>query len=492
MWRAFDYYVGAGDVGQAVAIAEFPDYSLAWTSVVEELIPRALAMVPPDSHEAGRLLCRHGQRLGVGGGDYEGAQVALGRALDIAVREGDTALELRILVDAASVDSHHMRWQEVVEKTSIAIQLAQRADDLRTEVSARYFAITALTSVGDLAEVRRHGSAMLAPAERLRDRFWLSGALWKNGIGFRLAGDWETARDFNDRALAGLGTRASVLADRVMLECEVGDLDQSRAFLEQFLVAPMAGAVTPGYVAILMPLFARITGGVSHLDLAKEAAEGILSSDSSNPNALSRARAGLGLQAVLENDGVGALAQYAALESARGTMLWWMISGGRLLGLLAQTIGKPDDSVVHFEDALTFCRKAGYRPELAWTCCDYAGTLLERKGRDDNGRAVVLLDESLAISTQLGMRPLIERVVALQELAESQPTRAPAYPDGLTQREVEVLRLIASGKTNRQIGEELFISLNTAGHHVSNILSKTGSANRAEVATYAAQHGLTQ
>ena len=54
---------------------------------------------------------------------------------------------------------------------------------------------------------------MLAPAERLRDRFWLTGALWKNAIGFRLAGDWETARDFSDRALAGVGTRASVIAD---------------------------------------------------------------------------------------------------------------------------------------------------------------------------------------------------------------------------------------------------------------------------------------
>ncbi len=90
------------------------------------------------------------------------------------------------------------------------------------------------------------------------------------------------------------------------------------------------------------------------------------------------------------------------------------------------------------------------------------------------------------------MRPLMERVAALQEGAASQPESAPAYPDGLTQREAEVLRLIATGKTNRQIGEELFISLNTVGHHVSNILSKTGSANRTEVATYAAQQGLTQ
>jgi DNA-binding NarL/FixJ family response regulator len=67
---------------------------------------------------------------------------------------------------------------------------------------------------------------------------------------------------------------------------------------------------------------------------------------------------------------------------------------------------------------------------------------------------------------------------------------APAYPDGLTEREVEVLRLVALGKSNREIAEELFISLNTVGHHVSNILNKTGAANRAGVATYAARHGL--
>ena len=103
---------------QAVAIAEFPDYSLGWTSEVEELITRALALVPPDSHEAGRLLCHHGQRLGIAGGDYDGAQTALGQALVIARREGDDALELRILVDAISVENHHMHWQEVVEKAS--------------------------------------------------------------------------------------------------------------------------------------------------------------------------------------------------------------------------------------------------------------------------------------------------------------------------------------------------------------------------------------
>ena len=75
-------------------------------------------------------------------------------------------------------------------------------------------------------------------------------------------------------------------------------------------------------------------------------------------------------------------------------------------------MGDLDDAGAHFEDALAFCRRASYRPELAWTCCDYADMLLERNDGDDRQKAVTLLDESLAISSDLGMRPLMERVLS--------------------------------------------------------------------------------
>ena len=68
------------------------------------------------------------------------------------------------------------------------------------------------------------------------------------------------------------------------------------------------------------------------------------------------------------------------------------------------------------KDALAFCRKAGYRPELAWTCCDYADALCERDGDGDRAKAMSLLDESLAISSELGMRPLLERVLSRREI----------------------------------------------------------------------------
>jgi len=61
---------------------------------------------------------------------------------------------------------------------------------------------------------------------------------------------------------------------------------------------------------------------------------------------------------------------------------------------------------------------------------------------------------------------------------------------GLTKREREVLLLLAEGRTNREIGEQLFITEKTAGVHVSNILGKLGAARRTEAVAIARKAGL--
>ncbi len=93
-----------------------------------------------------------------------------------------------------------------------------------------------------------------------------------------------------------------------------------------------------------------------------------------------------------------------------------MISTDRVLGLLAHTMAELDGAIGHFEDALGSCRKPGHRPQLAWTCCEYADVLRERDGEGDREKAVSLLDESLRISRELGMRPLLERVLSRREI----------------------------------------------------------------------------
>ena len=85
------------------------------------------------------------------------------------------------------------------------------------------------------------------------------------------------------------------------------------------------------------------------------------------------------------------------------------------------------------------------------------------------------------------LHPIIARKV-LQELA--QPASSPAMPDPLTQREVEVLQLVAQGKENRVIADELVISEATVRTHVSNILGKLHLASRTQAALYALREGL--
>ena len=69
-----------------------------------------------------------------------------------------------------------------------------------------------------------------------------------------------------------------------------------------------------------------------------------------------------------------------------------------------------------FEDGLDFGRMSGYRPELAWTCSDYAEMLFDRDEPGDRENAIELQDEALVITQELGMRPLTERILARREI----------------------------------------------------------------------------
>ena len=70
------------------------------------------------------------------------------------------------------------------------------------------------------------------------------------------------------------------------------------------------------------------------------------------------------------------------------------------------------------------------------------------------------------------------------------PPSPPAWPADLTDREVEVLRLIARGRSNREVAERLFISTKTVGRHVENVYAKIGVSSRAAAALFAMEHRL--
>ena len=160
-------------------------------------------------------------------------------------------------------------------------------------------------------------------------------------------------------------------------------------------------------------------------DICEEAARSVLSLPTTPPLVALIARIGLGLLAVHRDDVEEARQQYAALESTLPGIITAELSGHRLLGLLSQTIGDLDDATVHFEDALAFCHNTGCRPEQAWACSDYAEALLQRNGPEDRIKAMSLVEDSLRLSNELGMPPLIERVAAIKQRIESQLQAAP-------------------------------------------------------------------
>lgn len=104
------------------------------------------------------------------------------------------------------------------------------------------------------------------------------------------------------------------------------------------------------------------------------------------------------------------------------------------------------------------------------------------------------------VADDLGARPLLERLQALARRARidlDDPRPSVAAPNAalelleLTPRELEVLALLASGLTNREIGSELFITDQTASVHVSRILSKLSVPNRAAAAAVAQRLGVS-
>jgi DNA-binding NarL/FixJ family response regulator len=164
-------------------------------------------------------------------------------------------------------------------------------------------------------------------------------------------------------------------------------------------------------------------------------------------------------------------------------------AASRHLGLLAATMKRWPDAERHFEAALAMNARQSGRPWLAHTQHQYAAMLLARNAAGDRERAITLLDEAVAAAREIGMAVLEARAAALRDEAGRAPGRI-RYPAGLSHREVEVLRLVAAGRGNREIAEALFVSHNTVANHVRSILTKTNTANRTEAAAFAVQHAL--
>ena len=484
--RAFDHYAKNGDFSHAVAIAEYPFSPGIGRVRVTPIIARALELVDADSREAGRLLARYGLALSSEIGDRAGAKDAFDRSLAIARAEGDAEMETQSLIAAAQDDLFNVRMDDGLSKCDRAIDLARRSGNQLAEAQSRLFATYILICQGKPEESDYHARNCLNLAETIRDQTLLSGALFINGSVQAFFGNSDKVRQFANRGLGVSPTDPRSLGMLAKLEFDTGNFDEGNAHLLKLVEAARSGSPGPTFenvmLALTAPTAARAMGSSDFLELGQEAGEAVTASPFAIPMFQYWARTGLAMTSVLRRDKEASEELYAALEPYRDFCGGSLGSVSSMLGSLAVLLDRLDRAIEHFEVASKNSWSYLY---TGWTYAYYADALLQRDKPGDNARATVLLESTIAEATRLGMSPLAKRASELLETAARLQPPLSGYPGGLTQRQMEVLTLLAQGKTNLEIARELVLSERTVHRHISNLYVKINVRNRAEATTFA-------
>jgi DNA-binding CsgD family transcriptional regulator len=172
------------------------------------------------------------------------------------------------------------------------------------------------------------------------------------------------------------------------------------------------------------------------------------------------------------------LAEYEGMNLVCGTLIATFGSAARFSARVAAFLGDHAGAERDFTAALEMDRRMRSVVHTAETLAHHA-LLAASVGQSDRARD--LARQARELAEPIGQGRVLQLLGAIGR---------PAGPDGLTDRELDVLRLLAAGLSNQEIGARLHISGNTAANHIRSILVKTGAANRTQAAMYATQHQL--
>ncbi len=381
-------------------------------------------------------------------------------------------------------------FTEALEMLGEARELAEELGDVEGQAEATDWRVSALMALGEIVRAREELAIALDMAQHTRQPFIL-----------HVVEHYRSALELLEGRLA----EAEAAAERSR---EWGQLLVGRDASSVYGIQMFGVRREQGRLAELAPVIRVLAsgdrgGGAWRPGLAAMLAELAMEEqvrgelDRVQAEGLEPLREGLWLASLTYlADAAGAVAHrgvaelvYPLLAPLAGTNV--MIGHGvacygaadRYLGMLAATLGDTDGAAGHFEAALHLNREMGASTWLAHTAYEYGRLLV---GRGDSERGQQLLADAARLAETVGMPTLLARARALA------PASSPPLPDGLSGRELDVLRLVADGRSNREIGAALFISEHTAAAHVRSILRKTACANRTEATAYAYRRGLVE
>ena len=254
----------------------------------------------------------------------------------------------------------------------------------------------------------------------------------------------------------------------------VGDLDGAE---EAFATAHELGSdAQPGLA------FVRAAQG--RADAARTAIAGSLEGERPGPQRvrLLAAAVELAVAAGEPGEATAAVVELEAMAEATGTALYGAMAE-TAAGSVALGSGDVSTSLTRLRHATAAWQRLKLPYETARARTLYGRAL--RASGDDDG-AQLELRAALAAFTKLGAALDVEATSALLSVG-GEPA---GFPGGLTPREAEVLRLVAAGKTNRDIAVQLVISEHTVARHLQNMFAKLGVSSRAAATAYAYEHGI--
>jgi DNA-binding CsgD family transcriptional regulator len=309
-----------------------------------------------------------------------------------------------------------------------------------------------------------------------------------------LEGDWD---EVERAALAWYsGGSAVITALRALapLAYHRGDQESAWKWIGEGLSAGIATAPGEGEcldVNVLQRLAAAMAMDAGDLPTARQWLEAHDHRMAWSGAVLGRAEGALAWASHHRAAGEAALAYQRANEALRHAteprQPLALLATHRLLGELDTDAGRSDAAAEHLQTSLHLADACAAPFERALTLLSLAELHAATGKRSE---AEDLLEEVRAICTPLGARPTLERADALIARLASMKATPPAYPAGLSAREVEVLRLVASGLTNAQVADRLFLSPRTINAHLTTIYTKLNVPSRAAAIRFALDHDL--
>jgi DNA-binding CsgD family transcriptional regulator len=431
---------------------------------------------------------------------YARAEEAAQEAMSVAQELRDDGLVVMGYSARAYVYLHWLRPREALEDSRRHAQLAESLGDPRRSIVAASRAVPALIALGRLDEA----AAWLDRVEPLRQRLpslrYFAAGMTCRALLASLGGEIHKAADLAADAFK----QGEVDLFQVVLTIPL--LSQAACYQGDFAAAERWTASAPdtddpagrGRQGQALALQALVRGFSGDLDGCRKLVDqAIGSAPARRPDLRALAiDVPVAEASTLLRDRALAERQIMPLQELHNegvvVTLAWPALVTRLLGAAEAVAGHWDDAERHLKQASSEAEEIGARAELGRCYLDMAALCMERHRRGDLLEARGLVEKAAAVFEDTGMTSFVRRAAALSEALGRGPV-APARarnPAGLSGREVEVLRLLAVGKSNREIAEALVLSQNTVLRHVSSILTKTGTANRTQAAAFANREGL--